>query len=263
VTGCTSYGISAGSGSVLESCRAHDNSGTAAIFADTGSSLANCIASNNTGGPNYIGIRTTRGGTMSRCTASANTGVGIVAGEGSVLKDSVAYSNGGIGIVGQNGCSIVGCSAQYNSSTGITALDHSTVSGCNISNNDVGGLFVYDESMITGCEISSNKGDGIRCNGYNMFEHNSITLNGAGGTGDGIHSVGFGNRIDSNQIRFNTGAGIRLPTNGQNVVIRNTLGSNEAGNYLIATGNGVGPIISVAAGNLGNATNSPFANIQD
>src|SRR2546423_3131377 len=61
VTGCTSYGIFAGSGSVLESCRAHDNSGTAAIFADTGSSLANCIASNNTGVPNSIGILTTRG----------------------------------------------------------------------------------------------------------------------------------------------------------------------------------------------------------
>lgn len=263
VTGCTSYGIFAGPAAVLESCRADNNSGTTAIFADIGSSLMNCTASNNVGGPNYSGIRTSRGGTINHCTATANSGVGILGGEGSVLRDSVAYSNGGIGIAGKVGCSILGCSAQHNSSTGITTEDHSMVSNCNISSNDVGGLFVFNESLITGCTISSNKGDGIRCNGYNTFEHNVVLLNGDAGAGDGIHSVGFGNRIDSNQVRYSTGAGIRLPNNAQNVVIRNTLGNNSGGNYLVGTGNGVGPIISIAAGNVGNATNSPFANIQD
>jgi parallel beta-helix repeat protein len=263
ITGCSTYGIYAGSSAVLESCRAHDNAGTAAIFADAGSSLVDCTASFNGNGPDSIGIQTARGCTMTRCTAFANGGRGILGGEGSVIKDCVAYSNTGIGINGQNGCSIIGCSAQHNSSTGITTGDHSTVSNCNISNNDVGGLFVFNESIITGCATSSNKGDGIRCNSYNTFERNSVMLNGDAGAGDGIHPVGFGNRIDSNQVRYNVGAGIRLPNNTQNVVIRNTLGSNGGGNYLVGTGNGVGPIISIGAGNLGNATNSPFANIQD
>ena len=53
-----------------------------------------------------------------------------------------------------------------------------------------------------------------------------------------------------------TGAGIRLPNNAQNVVIRNTLGNNSGGNYLVGTGNGVGPIISIAAGNVGNHAQS-------
>jgi Right handed beta helix region len=263
VTGCISYGIYAGPASILESCRAHDNSGLSAIFADLGSSLTNCTASNNTGGPNYYGIRMMRGGTANHCTASSNSGVGFWVGEGSLLRDSVAYLNGGIGIQGKLSCSIIGCSAQHNSSTGITTEDHSTVSNCSISSNDVGGLFVFNDSIIIGCVINGNKGDGIRCNGYNVFEHNSIMLNGDAGAGDGIHSVGFSNRIDSNQIRFSTGAGIRLPNNAQNVVTRNTLGANNGGNYLVGTGNGVGPIISITAGNLGNATNSPFANIQD
>jgi parallel beta-helix repeat protein len=124
-------------------------------------------------------------------------------------------------------------------------------------------VFVFDVSIVSGCVIANNKGDGIRCNSSNTIEHNSINLNGDAGAGDGIHPVGYGNRIDSNEIRYNTGAGIRLVNNTSNVVIRNTLGSNTGGNYVVGTGNGVGPIISVSSGNLGNATNSPFANIQD
>jgi parallel beta-helix repeat protein len=263
VTACTSYGILTGPSAVLESCRAHDNAGYAAIFADVGSSLVNCTASNNGNTPDSIGIQTARGCTTTHSTAFANSGVGILGGEGSVVKDCVAYSNGGVGIQGQNGCTIAGSSAQYNSATGITTGDHSTVSNCNVSNNNVGGIFVFDASIIAGCTISANHGDGIRCNSANTIEHNAININGVTGTGDGIHSVGFGNRIDSNDVRFNAAAGIRLPNNAHNVVIRNTLGSNTGGNYLVGTGNGVGPIISADAGNVGNATNSPFANIQE
>jgi len=263
VTGCTSYGIFAGPGAVLDSCRAHDNAGTAAISAEIGSSLINCTASNNANGPNCIGIRTGRSCTVTHCTASTNSGSGILGGEGSVIKDCAAYSNAKDGIVGSNGSAIASSSAQYNLSTGITIGAHCMVSNCTVSNNSIGGIYAFYESIIAGCTISTNQGDGIRCNSNNTIEHNAINVNGITGTGDGIHSVGYGNRIDSNNIRFNAAAGIRLPNNGHNVVIRNTLGGNSGGNYLVGTGNGVGPIISADAGNLGNATNSPFANIQD
>ena len=262
VAACASYAIYAGPSAVLDSCRVHDNAGLSAIFANPGSSLVNCTASNNGNGPDSPGIRTLRGCTISHSTAYANAGPGIVAGEGSVIKDCVAYSNGGIGIAGQNGCTITGSSAQYNSATGITIGDHSTASNCNVSNNNVGGIFVFNSAIITGCAIANNKGDGIRCNSANTIEHNVIDLNGDAGAGDGIHPVGNGNRIDSNDIQYNTGAGIRLVNNTSNVVTRNRLGNNTGGNYLVGTGNGVGPIISVATG-LGNASNSPFANIQD
>src|SRR2546423_10952500 len=106
VTGCTSYGIFAGEAAVLESCRAHDNAGTAAIFAGIGSSLTNCIASNNASGPNCVGIRTGVACTITHCTASANSGIGIRGGEGSIIKDCVAYSNSGDGITGGKSCSM-------------------------------------------------------------------------------------------------------------------------------------------------------------
>src|SRR6266513_1403030 len=128
VTGCTSYGIFAGEAAVLESCRAHDNAGTAAIFAGTGSSLTNCIASNNANGPNCIGIRTGPSCTVTHCTASTNSGSGILGGEGSVIKDCVAYSNAKDGIVGSNGSAIASSSSQYNLSTGITIGAHCIVS---------------------------------------------------------------------------------------------------------------------------------------
>ena len=264
VTGCTSYGIFAGEAAVLESCRAHDNAGTAAIFAGIGSSLTNCIASNNASGPNCVGIRTGVACTITHCTASANSGIGIRGGEGSIIKDCVAYSNSGDGITGGNGCTITSSSSQYNLSTGITTLDHSTVSNCNLSNNTIAGLYIFNESIIADCTISRNKGDGIRCNSNNTIEHNAVNANGMTGAGDGISPVGYGNRIDSNNVRYNEAAGIHLSqNNAHNVVIRNTLGANTGGNYLVGTGNGVGPIISITAGNLGNAANSPFANIQD
>ena len=42
VSGCTSYGILAGDGAVLEACRAHGNSGFAGIYAHTGTTT-DCI----------------------------------------------------------------------------------------------------------------------------------------------------------------------------------------------------------------------------
>jgi parallel beta helix pectate lyase-like protein len=264
VTGCTTYGILAGPGAILESCRAHDNSGNAAISAEIGSSLFNCTASNNSTGPNCIGIRIGRGSTMAHCTVADNSGPGILASEGSIVRDCVAYSNTGTGIQGQNGCTITNSSSLYNLSTGITTGDHSTVSNCNVSNNDTGGIVVPNESIITSCTVSRNKSDGIRCNSTNTIEHNAISINGgASGTGDGINAGGDSNRIDSNEIRYNAVAGLRLPDNGRNVATRNILMGNTGGNYVVGPGNGVGPIISISAGNVSSATNSPFANIQN
>ena len=69
VTGCTSYGILTGPGAILESCRAHDNSGNAGIAAGQGSTLSNCAASSNTAA---VGISTGPGCALTNSNLGAS-----------------------------------------------------------------------------------------------------------------------------------------------------------------------------------------------
>src|SRR5947209_5448985 len=152
VTGCTSYGILTGPGAVLESCRAHDNSGNAGIAAGQGSTLSNCTANSNTAAAGIsagagcaltncsassnmatYGINASNGSSLTNCSASFNTGTGsgsggINAGSGSTLTYCTAYSNGttagspnsstGIGFNLSTGCTIQNCTAQSNRGDG-------------------------------------------------------------------------------------------------------------------------------------------------
>lgn len=126
VSGCTNAGIFAGDRALLESCRAHDNSGTYGIFAGIGSVLTNCTASDNSGAASTsAGIGTADACTISHCTASFNTttaapstpttGMGFEVGDSGTIENCQAYHNRGDGInvrnytvVRENSCVVNG-----------------------------------------------------------------------------------------------------------------------------------------------------------
>ena len=241
VSGCSVLGISAGEGAVLESCRAHDNSGTG-ILAGSGSSFTNCTASNNLGTFTH-GIFADSGSSLTNCSAFDNTGsFGISAGSGSSLTNCSAFSNNsanpyppgsppvlvarsliapppqilstapsspttGMGFrVGANS-TIKGATANLNKGDGIQAGVASTVSGCTANENGSGtiglGISAGHRASITGSTTNSNKADGIRI--LDGGTVSGCTANDNGGKGI---SAGSGCAITRNLTRTNVADGI-------------------------------------------------------
>ena len=282
VSGCTTYGILVGNGAVLESCRAHENSGTYAIAAGSGSVLTNCTASNNT---TTDGIFAGNGSTLTNCTASNNTNTaGIEVGIGSSLsKCSVQGNTAQYGILAGSGSSLSNCSASSNTSAttlsaGISVGPGSTVSNCaSRSNTSTAaltpttgmGFDLGTGSTIQDSTASGNNGDGIRISSDCAAQHNRCDGNGsgAGGTGAGIHSTGNDNRIEGNNVT-DSDRGIDVDAGGS-LIIRNSASGNST-NYEIAADNRYGVIVdntatgtAAASGNSAAATTtttSPWAN---
>jgi parallel beta-helix repeat protein len=295
VSGCTAYGILAGTGAVLESCRAHDNSGVAGIFAFTGSSLAHCTASGNTGS---YGIFAFTGSSLAHCTASGNTGTygiyaylgsslahcaasgntgtyGIFADIGSSLAHCTATVNTGTyGIWAGAGSSLTNCSAYRNTSAAaaIGTSEGATVTGCSAyltlgtSTPTTGmGFVIGTACTIQNCTAYGSKGDGINVPGGCLVRDNVCHANGISGDGAGIHAMSSDNRIDANNVTGNN-RGIDVSGAG-NIIIRNTASGNTT-NYEIVANNKVGPIVAapdsiVISGDTGGAgvgSNNPWAN---
>ena len=237
VSGCTAYGILAGSGAVLESCRAHDNSGTAGIFAGPGSSLTNCTASGNTS--NY-GIYADTGSSLTHCSAYSNT--------------STAPRSAGIGT--GSGVTVTGCSASGNISTAAASTPTTGM-----------GFDVGSEGTIQNCAATGNEGGGINLNCYSVVRDNLCYANGFFGDGAGIHATSFRNRIEGNNVS-NNDRGIDVDLSG-NVIFKNTASGNTI-NYVIVAGNVFGAIVDrtsfLSAGVSGNSaaatagTTDPLAN---
>jgi hypothetical protein len=266
VSACAGNGILTGGGAVLESCRAHDNSGNYGISASEGSSLTNCTASNNTV---ISGISAGQGSSLTNCTASNNTGfAGISTATVSSLTNCTAYNNtADYGIHAGPGCSLANCSAYANSSAASTSAGIGTAPGCTITHcTSSSNLSTASASTSTGmgidadtgvtikdCTTTSNKGDGILVVSSCLVTGCTSSLNGVGSPfGDGIRSNGDSNRIDGNLVVGNSLWGIR--TTGTSVVVRNTATGNGTANYNVSTGTNIGPIQTP-----GTAT-SPWAN---
>ncbi len=143
VSGCTSYGIYAGEGAVLESCQAHGNSGTAAIHADIGASLTNCTAVSNTG---THGLHTDNNATLTNCAVYLHSGTtGIFAGPASTLLNCSAYGNTATyGIQAEDGSSLTGCAVASNDGQyGIYAGSGSSLINCSASMFDIALLSIF------------------------------------------------------------------------------------------------------------------------
>ena len=230
-TGCTSYGILGFPGAVIEFCRAHDNSGTAAIFAASGATLTNCTANNNTAA---YGIGTGSGCNLSNCSVFLNTGsYGIAVYGGCALTNCSAASNTGTtsasgGIYAGPGSTLTHCSAYSNSSnaapTANTGIGFNLDKGCTIHN----------------CTAQLNRGDAIQVISDCLVRENDCGFNAAG-----IHSTGGNNRIEGNNVIGND-RGINVDAAG-NLIIKNSA-SNNTIDYAIAASNRYGPIIDISAG---------------
>ena len=233
VSYCTSSGISAGEGAVVESCRAYANSGAYAISAHYGSSLSNCTARNNT---TTYGIHAEIGSSLTNCTAINNTGlVGINVAAGSSLTNCSAGINtsaaaSSAGIRTGTGCTITHCSARSNTST-------ATASPSTGMGFDVG-----ESSTIQGCTALFNRGDGITLAHDSVARGNTCDSNGNTGEGAGIHATGSDNRIEGNNVTEND-RGIDVDVAG-NLIVKNSASGNTTSNYEIAAGNFFGAIMN-------------------
>ena len=260
VSGCTSRGIFAGPSAMLESCRAHDNTGTYGIVSGMGSTLTNCMASTNT------------------LTWALSAGVGS-----NLVNCSAFFNNCTIGIFADSGSSLTHCTAFLNigptpTSSGIATASNSTITACtasaNISNAatrtpttgigfDVGG-----GSTIQECTASANRGDGIRLGSSCLARGNNSSSNGSSGDGAGIHVRNSENRIEGNNVARNN-RGIDVDSAG-NVIVQNTARGNTV-NYDLVANNIFGTIVdrtaAVSAVVSGNSapgsvgTTDPWANI--
>lgn len=232
VAGCTSSGISAGEGAILESCRARNNSGGAAISAGKGSTLSNCVANGNT---TTIGINASSGCVLTNCSAYGNTGTfAISVSTGCVLTNCSASFNTGegspsAGINATNGSTLTNCTAYFNTSNATTptftsGMGFSLGSGCTIQNS----------------VAQKNLGDAIR-----VTEGCLVRENDCGFSSAGIHLSGGNNWVEGNNVMNNT-RGIHVDGT-RNLIIKNSA-SNNTTDYVIAGGNRYGPIVDISAG---------------
>ena len=268
-----SYGILTGNGCTLVHCTARGNIGSGAfgfgINAAAGSTLIGCTATANS---------------STNASPSGSTGGGIFAGEGSTVKDCSASGNKGDGVQVRDRCSIEGCTSTGNGSgttgSGITADDGALISNCTAAKNKAYGIYagngasiiasvaqanvttggfgvgirVGSDATVSGCTSSGNSADGIQMIDRSQIIQNTVAENGTGSTGEGIHSFfGTHNRIDSNQVQGNKGAGIHWGTT--DIVVRNvSSGNGSAVNYSPASGTNMGPLSTPAS------ATSPWAN---
>lgn len=174
--------------------------------------------------------------TIVRCQAVANTIYGINTGSGATVVECTANSNSlsGINLGGSGGV------CERNTTI------FNTFSG--IAQNSGGGWVIRNNTC------SQNGENGINVCTSNSIVGNVCNLNGTAVTdGAGIYVRCGDNRVDSNHLSSND-IGVRMTTNGEEVIIRNTFHDNTT-SFSGSTGNDIGPL-SLAS----NAV-SPFANI--
>ena len=266
VSNCTTYGILAGEGAVLEACRAHGNTGTAGIKAHFGSSLTNCTKTYNTV---TYGIIAEKGSAMTHCSAFFNTVTyGIVGDDGSSLTNCSAFlTTATHGIYANAGSSLTNCTASTNTSGTPTSAGIGTGNGCTIThctafaNSTTAsasittgmGIDVGTGVIIKDCTTTNNQADGIRVASSCIVAGCTSSLNGVSSLlGDGIRTTGDNNRIDGNLVVGNGQYGIR--TVGTSIVVRNSATGNATANYNVNSGTNIGPI------QIPSTATSPWAN---
>ena len=275
VSSCTSSGMNLSFGALILSCSAHDNSGSYAIAAGSGSAIRDCAVYANTvtnalvsgngsvvtncavyGNTSQFSLKAGYGSALINCSATANVGqYAIYADWGSALSNCAAFQNTSQYGIYAARATLIACSAYGNTSSSATSAGiatdwGSTVSHCTATFNTSTagsattttgiGFQLGSSSTIQNCTACLNKGDGIRLAGDDSARGNTSEQNGVSGDGAGIHAVGSGSRIDDNLVGQNT-RGIHAGTGG-NIITRNTARTN-ATNYVLATNNVFGAIV--------------------
>ncbi len=198
-----------------------------------------------------------RGSLIENLHSYGNTGSGISAADGSIVRTCVAINNGN-GIVALANCLITQCTAISNTSIGISC-NSGTIDNCVAKDNGSHGISC-GSTIVRGNTCTSNgvnvtDGCGILAIGNGRIESNDCVLNDIG-----IKSIGDSNRIDSNSCSNNSTSFLISGLN--NLVIRNSA-TGGAPNYNIVAGNSVAPLIGVVGNNNWPAvanSNHPMAN---
>jgi parallel beta-helix repeat protein len=298
ITGCTGVGMVTGEGAVLESCRAHDNSGTFGIFAGNGSTLSKCAVERNTA--DNAAIQTGRGSTLSNCSAYANSSLfgiyvsdgstlincsvststnasanaaGMVVSPGSLVTNCSSDHNLGRGFLLFPGATLQNCTAIGNMGRGMSAGDRCTISNCTISNNDAYGIYAGNASAVSHCTATDTTGSGI---GIRVGDNSLVTgCTASGNGGDGIQLTARCQAMQNN-ASGNTGNGIHAFGSLNRIDGNHATGNSgagirsDAGDFTVrntVNSNTGGNLVPASGGNVApiqqasNATN-PLANLQ-
>jgi hypothetical protein len=253
--GNTGSGVFAGgNGNTIERCTTTANQG-AGIAAGVGSVIAGCAAQFNQSG----GIVAISSCTINSCIVDQNTGIGISTNTSCVITECTVTrsSTDGINSNGASDVVVANSSVSNNTGNGIVLGSACRVTGSTISNNGSNaGVELGGNSSIQNCNVTSNSIDGVLLTSADDCINNNVSLN----SRDGIHSistngVGFGNRIDGNQVRDNSAGGIIVDlASAHNLIVRNSAGNNGGtNNYNIASGNKVGPTVTDPSASTANA----------
>ena len=155
---CTNYGLRAGEGAVLISCRARNCGGTAGILAGTAATLTDCTASSNTASS---AIQAGSGSAFSNCSATNGTGTnGINAGGGSVLSNCVTLSSNltETRLPLAPDVALMGCVARNNTATnGINTGSGAALYRCVASENTATyGILTGNACALSNCIAQGN-----------------------------------------------------------------------------------------------------------
>jgi len=190
ITGCTSSGITAGNGSTVSHCAIANNPGSAnavaGILALDGCTVGNCSVSNS---GFQVGIQGNRGVTIENCSvttlladASATESYGIFGKERNVIRGcsasycrhaSWANSSHGVGIYAGNSSLVTDCVATRNQGDGIIGFDRSQIINNRSSSNG-------DASDGTGSFPGTGAGIHITSGFVNHIIGNSVSDNDLG-----------------------------------------------------------------------------------
>ncbi|HEY6168937.1 MAG TPA: right-handed parallel beta-helix repeat-containing protein [Verrucomicrobiae bacterium] len=200
---------------------------------------------------NIVGILSGTNGVVENCVVSGSTGTGFSIGAGGLARHCFAFTNGTFGFTVNVG-TVLACTARLNGSNGIDGAGM-LVADCNVFNNGGQGINDSGTSIIRGCRVEDNALDGIRVGVGTLVAGNNCngTTNGSGRAL--IRATGSRNRIEDNHVTQGDNGIVVGATN--NLIIRNSAFRNTV-NYVITTGNMVGPTNSVG----GVVTNHPWAN---
>jgi parallel beta-helix repeat protein len=171
---------------------------------------------------------------------------------GSVVRNCNCNSNLWDGINCQSGGIVSCCTAVNNGGDGIYMCFASVVSGCLVLNNSENGIEVFSYAQdFAGSEVIGNT-----CIGNNTASSSSCA---------GIHITANNTRVEDNHVTANGHAGIQVDYYDEydegpftkNIIIKNSVSGNGTNNYIIPSGQIVGPLITTT----GTITNlNPWAN---
>lgn len=199
-------------------------------------------------GSTAAGLRVSRDAVITHCTATNNSGIGLMALNAAVVSASVSFNNGSFGIYAAYS-TVKDCTTNENHG-GIQAVS-STVVNCTSKDYGPNAAFDVAEGSLLDSRATGFGPIGILVQGNGSTIANNTVRN---ANTAGIRVTAANCRIDGNFVVENS-KGIQV-TNTGNIVIRNTARNNSAGNFDIVAGNDMGPIGSASA------TASPWANLQ-